>query len=77
MDLSPVLAVPRPFLGDIHSCQIQHFQQAVIRWKYRFRFGNFPKLTVKALNSIGSINEPSDSFRILEISGESCPVVMP
>ena len=36
MDLSPVLAVACPFLRDIHHCQIQHFQQAVVGRKYGF-----------------------------------------
>ncbi len=31
MDLSPVLPVTGPFFRDIHGCQIQHFQKAVIR----------------------------------------------
>ena len=35
MDLSPVLPVTGPFFRDIHGCQIQHFQKAVIRRKNR------------------------------------------
>lgn len=30
MNLSPVLPVTSPFFRDIHGCQIQHFQKAVI-----------------------------------------------
>ena len=41
MDLSPILTVSRPFLGDIYHGQIQHFQETVIGWKYRLGFGNF------------------------------------
>ena len=46
VDLPPVLPVSGPFFRDIHSCQIQHFQKAVIReyscaMKSHFRkFGN-------------------------------------
>jgi len=35
---APVLTVSGPFLCDIHSCQIQHFQKTVINGKYRFGF---------------------------------------
>ena len=41
MDLSPVLPVTGLFFRDIHGCQIQHFQKAVIRRKYRLAFGHF------------------------------------
>ena len=40
MDLSPILTVSRPFLGDIYHGQIQHFQGTVIGWKYRLGFGD-------------------------------------
>ena len=33
MELSPVLLVTGPSFRDIHGCQIQHFQKAVIRRK--------------------------------------------
>ena len=72
MDLSPVLPVSGPFFRDIHGCQIQHFQKAVIRRKYRLAFGHFPKLTVESFNGICGINQTSYSFWILEISGQCC-----
>ena len=74
MDLSPVLPVTGLFFRDIHGCQIQHFQKAVIRRKYRLAFSHFPKLTV---DGICGINQTSYSFWILEISGQCCPVIMP
>ena len=77
MDLSPVLPVTGPFFRDIHGCQIQHFQKAVIRRKYRLAFSHFPKLTVESFNGICGINQTSYSFWILEISGQCCPVIMP
>ena len=77
MDLSPVLAVPSPFFRDIHRCQIQHFQQAVVRWKYRLGFRHFPQLPVKSFYGICRVNQPSYRFRILEIGGKGCPVVVP
>lgn len=70
MDPAPVLLVSRPFFRDAHRGQIQHFQQAVISWKYGFGFGRFPQLTVKALDGIRGVDEPSDRFRILESGGE-------
>ena len=59
MDLSPVLPVTGPFFRDIHGCQIQHFQKAVIRRKNRFAFSHFPELTVEAFNGICGVNQAS------------------
>ena len=56
MDLSPVLPVSGPFFRDIHGCQIQHFQKAVIRRKYRLAFSHFPELAVESFNGICGVN---------------------
>ena len=55
MDLSPVLPVTGPFFRDVHGCQIQHFQKAVIRRKNRLAFGHFPELAVESFNGICGI----------------------
>ena len=65
MDLSPILTVSRPFLGDIYHGQIQHFQETVIGWKYRLGFGDFPELAVKSFDGVGRIDQASDCFWIL------------
>mgnify|MGYP007073729069 CR=1 FL=1 len=65
MDLSPVLPVSGPFFRDIHGCQIQHFQKAVIRRKNRLAFGHFPELAVKSFDVVGRIDQASDCFWIL------------
>ena len=67
MDLSPILTVSRPFLGDIYHGQIQHFQETVIGWKYRLGFGDFPELAVKSFNRVRGIDQTSDSFRIFKL----------
>ena len=67
MNLSPILAVPRPFLRDIHHGQIQHFQQAVIGGKHGFGFGHLAQLAVETLNGVGGVNQPPHLPRILEI----------
>ena len=67
MNLSPVLPMASPFFRDIHGCQIQHFQKAVIRRKNRLAFGHFPKLSVESFNGICGINQPSYCLRIFEI----------
>lgn len=77
MDLPPVLAVARPFLCDVHRCQVQHFLKAVVGGEHGFGFGYFSKLPVEPFDRIRRINQPPDRFRILEISGQGCPVVMP
>lgn len=40
--LALVLAMTSPFLRDVHHCQIQHFEQAVIGRKDRLGFRDFP-----------------------------------
>lgn len=55
MDPSSVLPVTGPFFRDVHGCQIQHFQKAVIRRKYSFAFGHFPELAVESFNGICGI----------------------
>ena len=57
-------------------CQIQHFQKAVIRRKYRLAFSHFPELAVESFNGICGINQPSYCLRIFEISGQGCPIIM-
>ena len=77
MDLAPVLTVTGPFLCDIDHCQIQHFQKAVIRGKYRLRFRYFPKLPIESFDGIRCIDQAADCFRILEISRQIRPVLVP
>ena len=77
VDLPPVLPVSGPFFRDIHSCQIQHFQKAVIRRENRFAFSHFPELTIESFNGICGVNQASYCLRIFEISGQGCPVIMP
>lgn len=74
VDLPPVLPVSGPFFRDIHSCQIQHFQKAVIRWENRFAFSHFPELTIESFNGICGVNQASYCLRIFEISGQGCPL---
>ena len=77
MDLSPILTVSRPFLGDIYHGQIQHFQETVIGWKYRLGFGDFPELAVKSFNRVRGIDQTADFLRIFEVGAEVCPVFPP
>ena len=65
MDLSPVLPVSGPFFRDLHGCQIQHFQKAVIRRKNRLAFGHFPELAVESFNGICGIKRETKTLHIL------------
>ena len=56
VDLPPVLPVSGPFFRDIHSCQIQHFQKAVIWRKNGLAFGHFSELTIESFNGICGVN---------------------
>lgn len=67
----------RSIICDIHRCQIQHFQQIIIRRKYGLGFCRLSQLAIKSLNGIGGINQASYCFRRFEIGRKRCPVVMP
>ena len=47
MDHTPVLTAAVPLFGNIHHCQIQHFEQTLISRKHGFRFCYLAKLAVK------------------------------
>lgn len=61
MDLTPIKAVSGPFFGDVHSCQVQHFHQAVIRQENSLRLRDFTQPAVKALVCI-CVNLIANSF---------------
>ena len=52
VDHAPIYAAPRPFIRNIHHRQIQHFQKAVVRREYGFRFGHLPELAIEAFDGI-------------------------
>ena len=56
VDHAPVPAPARPFLGNVHHGQVEHFEQAIIGGENGFGLGHFPQLPVKALNSIGGVD---------------------
>ena len=58
MDHAPILPPPGPLPGDVHRGQIQHFQQAVVRWKYGFSLGHLPQLAVETLYGVGGVDQP-------------------
>lgn len=67
--LPPLPAFSRPFFGCVCHCQIQHFEQGVIRGKHGPGFCHFSQLTVKILNGICSIDQLADFIGIFEIGG--------
>ena len=69
VDNAPITPFSRPFFGDVHHRQIQHFQQAVIGWEHGFRLGNLAQLAVEPFNGIGGVNQCPNLLRILEIRG--------
>lgn len=56
-----------PFFRDIHGCQIQHFQKAVIRRKNRFAFGHFPEMCYENVGN--SVKADIFGFDIANVSG--------
>jgi len=54
---SPILSPSGPFFSDIHHCQVQHFQEAVIRGEYRLAFGHFAELAIESFDSIGGVDQ--------------------
>ena len=75
MNHAPVLSAVGPLFRDVDHRQIQHFEKAVIGRKHGFRLGYLPKLTVKAFDRVGRINQPPKCLRKLKISAEICPVI--
>ena len=67
VDDAPILAPARPFLGDVHHGQVQHLQQAVVRWENGLGLGHLPQWAVKTLNGVGGIGQPPDLLGKLEI----------
>lgn len=63
MDCAPVLPPPRPFFRYVHHGQIQHFQHALVRGKYRFRLGRLPQLPVKPLDGLCGVDRPAHLLR--------------
>ena len=55
--------------------QIQHLQQAVVRWKYGFGLFYILQLAVDSFNSIGDVNQPSYLVRMFEIGVEAHPFI--
>lgn len=76
MDHAPILASARPFLGNVHHGQVQHFQQAVICGENGLGLGHFPQLAVKALNGVGGVDQPAYLLKILEVSTQIGPVIL-
>ena len=77
VDHAPVLTPARPFPGNIHHGQIQHFEQAVIGGENGFGLGHLPQLAVKALNGVGGVDQPAYLLWVLEVSTQIWPVVPP
>jgi len=77
MNLPPILSAPGPFSRDIHGCEIEHFEQAVITGEHGFAFGYFPELPIKAFDGIRRVDELPDFARVLEIGGQLRPIIAP
>ena len=76
MDQVPVLTPSVPLFRNIHHRQIQHFQQAVVRWEDGFCLGDFSQLAVEALDGISRIDQPPDFLGILEIYAQIRPIFL-
>lgn len=74
---APVLPPPGPFLRDVGHCQVQHFQQTVVRRENRPCFCHLSELTVEALDNICRVNESSHFLRVLKIGAQVWPVFPP
>ena len=77
VDAAPVLTATGPLFRDVLHSQIQHFEKAVIGWKYGLCLGNFLQLTVEAFYGVGRIYQLSEFLWELEISAEIRPVFIP
>ena len=75
VDDAPILASVCPFSGNVRHGQVEHFQQAVVRWENELGLGHFPQLAIKALDSIGGIDQPPDFLGKFEVGAQIRPVV--
>ena len=67
MDYTPAQPVSGSLSGNVHHGQIQHLQQAVVRWEYGFGLGDLPQLAIETLNSISDVNQLSYLLGMFEI----------
>ena len=70
MNDAPILSPSGPFLRNVHHGEIQHFQQAVIRRKNGFGFGDLAKLAIEPFDGIGRIDQPANFLREFEICAQ-------
>lgn len=77
VDTAPILTASCPFFSDVLHSQIQHFEKAVIGQKYGLCLSHFLQLAVKALYSVGGIDQFTKLWWKLEIGAEICPVIVP
>ena len=77
MNDAPILTSTGPFFGDIHHCQIQNLQKAVVGRKNSLCLRNFTELTVKVFNGIGRVDKRSDLLWVLKIGAQIWPIIPP
>ena len=77
MDPAPIHPPAGPFFRTVHHCQMQHFEEAVVRRKDGFCLCHLAKLTFETLYGIGRIDEPTYFLRILEVGAQVRPVIPP
>lgn len=75
--LSPVLHRLGPLLPDSRKCEIDKLFKGGIRCKYALVLGYLAELAVIAFYGICSVYYPSDMLRVLEVGGQTIPVVTP
>ena len=77
VDPAPILTPARPFFCNVDHSEIQHFKQAVIGRKNRFRLRYLTQLTVKAFDRVCGVDQFSKLLRELEVRTEVDPVITP
>jgi len=71
--LSPVLNTPSPLTGDIHSGQVEHLKQRLIRRENALALRDFTELTMVALNHVCGVDELTDFRWVLEETSRVLP----
>ena len=75
--LFPVLHRLGPLLPDSRKCKIDKFFQSGIRCKHVLVLGYLAELAVVTFHGICSIYYPFEMLWVLEVSGQTFPVVTP
>jgi len=64
-------------LGYFSDRKVHHLVNCVIRWQYRFCFGELSQLAMIRFYCVGGINQVPNLLWILKKGSQFCPIIIP